>query len=103
MAFKKNAFSARVVDDPKRAAAEIVAMYERLGASQKRVAEKLDVSENTLLRWIRALEVAGTGLVTKIERVRKRSRQAGGKARPAQGWARRALQAKRRKDEVAHG
>jgi transposase len=85
MAYQDHKFSGIVKSDPKRAAEEIVALYERLG-SQKRVADHFRVSEGTMLRWIKRLEAKGTGILVKLDR--KRSRIGG---RPPQGSNRKAL------------
>jgi transposase-like protein len=89
MAYRKLQFSATVVASPREAASEIVSLYERCEANQQRVAKKIGCSEGTLLRWIRTLETAGTGIVRRMEVVRARVSKSGVATRPPQGWHRR--------------
>lgn len=88
MPYKKQPFSAKIDIDPKGAADELVGLYERSRANQKTVATKLKCGENTLNRWIKRLELAGTNVVRRLDRVKAKAAKDGVSTRPAQGWRR---------------
>jgi hypothetical protein len=89
MAYKTHPMAAEIARNPKGAADEVVALYDRCRASKKLLAAKLGIDErNTLNRWIKKLQAAGTDIVRRMDRVKERAAKAGHPTRPAHGWLR---------------
>lgn len=70
MAFKKHPLQSRIQVEPKVAADEICELYKQAKCSRKVVAKKLKVSAGTLIRWINALDEAGTNLTRRLDKIK---------------------------------
>jgi transposase-like protein len=91
MAYRKNTMNSKIESDPKGAANDLVALYIQCDASQKQLAERLGCAEQTVGRWIKKLEEAGTGVVRRMDRAREQAARKGLPTRPPQGWRRKAV------------
>lgn len=57
MAFQKHTLSSLIDVDPKTAAEKLLAAYTEARANQRNAAKKLGVSEGTIIRWIKRLNL----------------------------------------------
>lgn len=77
MAYRKHPFAVTIAANPKEAAATIVQLYRQEAANQKAVADRLQCSEGTVIRWIKVLDAAGMRLTPQLAKIKREAERDG--------------------------